>query len=222
MPTGAPHIKFCGITSVADAELAVEHGAWAVGMIFHRPSPRRCRVDDAVAITAAVRRAAETCGVFVNRPLDEVARVADAAGLTLLQLHGDEGPAYCAEAARRTGCRIIKAGQVRTRADLQALDAYRTDFHLLDAHHPELRGGTGTTFDWEMVRTRRDRVPMILRGGLTPANVGEAVAVAQPWGVDVASGVEAAPGRKDPVALAAFAAAVAATAPPAAEPQALA
>lgn len=213
MPAGAPHIKFCGITTAADALLAVEHGAWAVGLIFHRPSPRRCRLDDAAAIAAAVRREAEVCGVFVNRPLDDVVRIADATGLTLLQFHGEEGPAYCSAAARRTGCRVIKAAQVQSRADLQAIAAFRTDYHLLDAHHPTLRGGTGETFDWRLVGARRSAVPVILSGGLTAANVGEAIATARPWAVDVASGVEAAPGRKDPAKLAAFAAAVAATAP---------
>ena len=102
-----PKIKFCGITDLADAEAAVAAGAWALGVILWPGSPRRCRPEVAAAIAAAHRRQAEIAGVFVNAPLDQVARAADEIGLSLLQLHGDEGPAFCAEAARRTGCRLI-------------------------------------------------------------------------------------------------------------------
>lgn len=206
--TGTPHIKICGNTTIEDAALAVEHGAWALGVIFHRPSPRRCSLVEATAIASAFRREAEIVGVFVNRPLDDVVRVADAAGLTMVQLHGDEGPVYATQLARRSGLRVIKAVQVRTRADLQAVAAFRTDFHLLDAHHEDLRGGTGVTFDWDLVRSRHDRVPMILSGGLNAGNVAQGIAATQPFAVDVASGVEAEPGRKDPARLAAFFAAV--------------
>jgi phosphoribosylanthranilate isomerase len=129
-----------------------------------------------------------------------------------LQLHGDEGPAFCAEAARRTGCRVIKAVRVSSGADIQALSAFHTDFHLLDSHVPGARGGTGETFAWELAGAHRGRVPVILSGGLTPANVAEAVATVRPFAVDVASGVEAAPGRKDPAKLVAFAAALGASA----------
>jgi phosphoribosylanthranilate isomerase len=201
-------VKICGTTSLADAERAVALGAWAVGLIFYPRSPRRCRLDDAVAIGAALRRRAEVCGVFVNAKLDRVVDVAERASLTLLQLHGDEGPAYCAEAARRTGCRVVKAGRVRSRADLLALARFHTDFHLLDAHARGLRGGTGETFDWGLVQVRRSREPLILSGGLTPGNVTDAIAITRPFAVDVASGVEAAPGHKDPARLEAFFAAV--------------
>jgi len=217
--TGTPHIKICGNTTVADAALAVEHGVWALGVIFHRPSPRRCSMVEATAISRAFRREAEIVGVFVNRPLDDVVRVADAAGLTMVQLHGDEGPVYAAQLARRSGLRVIKAVQVRTRADLQAVGAFRTDFHLLDAHARDLRGGTGITFDWDLVGLRHRRVPMILSGGLNADNVAAGIAATQPFAVDVASGVEAEPGHKDPARLAAFFAAVRATAP--ASPEAI-
>ncbi len=197
-------VKICGTTSLADAELAADLGAWAVGMIFHPPSPRRCREEDAVEIAAAMRRRVEVCGVFVNAELDDVAAMADRIGLTMLQLHGDEGPSFCAEAARRTGCRVIKAKQVRSLADLQALEPFHTDFHLLDAHHEDLRGGTGRNFDWELVTQRHSPQPLIVSGGLHAGNVPEAIAATRPYAVDVASGVEAEPGRKDPDKLAAF------------------
>lgn len=208
----ASKVKICGLTNLDDARRAADLGAWALGMIFHEPSPRACPEADAVEIAAALRRRALVCGVFVNRPLDEVVAAADRIGLTMLQLQGDEGPAYCSEAARRTGCKVTKAVQVRSGADLRAVEAFHTDFHLLDAHAPGLRGGTGETFDWELLRGRRARVPLILSGGLTPANVGEGIAIADPYAVDVASGVEAEPGRKDPSKLEAFFAATRAVA----------
>jgi len=214
---GAPRIKFCGMTRLEDAQRAADLGAWAVGLIFHPSSSRRCTLDEAAAIAATLRRRLEVCGVFVNAPLPEVAQTADAVGLTMLQLHGEEGPAYCAEVARRTGCKVMKVARVRqTRAEIEALRAFRTDFHLLDTARSGRHGGTGETFDWELVRHRRERkIPLVLSGGLTPDNVGAAIAAVHPWAVDVASGVESSPGVKDPEKLAGFAAAVAATVPPA-------
>jgi phosphoribosylanthranilate isomerase len=209
----APRIKFCGIARVADAERAAELGAWAVGMIFWPGSPRRCRIDEAAAICASLRRRAELAGVFVEAHLDDVAATADALELTLVQLHGDEGPAYCAEVARRTGAKVIKAARVRGVADVRALHAIQTDYHLLDAYAPGRVGGTGETFAWELAREHpRDR-PLILSGGLRPENVAEAIAAVRPFAVDVASGVELEPGVKDHARMAAFAEAVRATAP---------
>ncbi len=208
-----PKIKFCGITSLADAERAVAAGAWAVGLIFWPHSPRRCAIDDAAEITAALKRRVEVAGVFVNPTLDELAWRADTLELTMIQLHGEEGPAFCSEVARRTGCKVIKAVRVRTGADLQALSAFHTDFHLLDSYVADQPGGTGKTFAWEIAREHRGSVPLILSGGLTPDNVSDAIGTVRPYAVDVASGVELEPGRKDPDKLAAFAAAVRATAP---------
>jgi phosphoribosylanthranilate isomerase len=213
-----PRIKFCGITSLDDAKRAVEAGAWALGVILFPGSPRRCALPDAERIAATLRRQAEVCGVFVNAPLDEVTGIADGIGLTMVQLHGDEGPSYCAEVARRTGAKVIKAARVRGRADINALEAFHTDFHLLDAHQPGRYGGTGETFDWELVRRRRTDTPFVLSGGLSPDNVGDAIEATHPFAVDTASGTEARPGVKDPEKLRAFAAAVAATAPTVAEP----
>ncbi len=212
----APEVKVCGITRLEDAELAVELGAWAVGMVLYERSPRRCSPAEALRISAALRRRVEVCGVFVNAPLDEVVGTAQELGLTLLQLHGDEGPAFCAEAAHRSGARVIKAVQVSTIGEVRDVERYHVDYHLLDARasapgRQGLRGGTGETFDWSLLRARRSKVPLILSGGLCAENVAEAIARAEllgprarPFAVDTASGTEAAPGHKDPEALRAF------------------
>jgi phosphoribosylanthranilate isomerase len=206
----SPRIKFCGVTSLEDARSAAQAGAWAIGLILWPGSERACELDAAAEIAAALRRSVEVVGVFVNPELGELGELADEIGFTMIQLHGDEGPAFCAEAARRTGCKVIKAVRVRDGADIQALQSFHTDYHLLDSYVPGRRGGSGETFAWELARGHRGSVPMILSGGLTPDNVADAIAAVRPLAVDVASGVEAAPGRKDPAKLAAFAHAVAA------------
>ena len=147
----------------------------------------------------------EVVGVFVNPTLEHLARASEEIGFTMIQLHGDEGPSFCAEAARRTGCKVIKAVRVRSGADIQALVPFTTDYHLLDSHVPGQRGGSGETFEWELARAHRGSVPVILSGGLRPANVAQAIDVVRPFAVDVASGVESAPGRKDPHKLEQFA-----------------
>jgi phosphoribosylanthranilate isomerase len=211
MSVAVPKIKFCGITNRADADAAVAAGAWALGVILWPGSRRRCPTAVAAEIAAVHRRHVQIAGVFVNPTLDGVARAADEIGLTMLQFHGDEGPSFCAEAARRTGCRVIKAARVQSGADIQALAPFRTDFHLLDSHVAGAPGGTGETFAWELARRHRDGVPVILAGGLTADNVGEAIRVVAPYAVDTASGTESAPGIKDHARLQGFAAAVAAT-----------
>jgi phosphoribosylanthranilate isomerase len=208
MASHLPKIKFCGLTNLADAELAVAAGAWAIGLIFWPGSKRRCSLADAVEISAALRRRVQVAGVFVNATLDEVAGTADAAQLSMIQLHGDEGPAYCAEVARRTGAKVIKAARVRSRADIRALASFHIDFHLLDSYAAGQPGGTGETFAWELAAAHRGSVPMILSGGLNPDNVAAAIAATKPFAVDVASGTESAPGIKDPAKLRAFADAV--------------
>ena len=197
-------VKICGLTSLEDAQMATELGAWALGMIFWPKSPRACPVEQAEAIGAQLHRRVELAGVFVNAPLDEVAVTADLCRFSMLQLHGDEGPAYCQEAGRRTGCKVIKAARVHDAAHVQALRAFRTDYHLLDAHSPTAPGGTGESFDWELARLHPGTPPVILSGGLTPDNVGQAITAADPFAVDSASGTEAEPGRKDPAKLTAF------------------
>jgi phosphoribosylanthranilate isomerase len=197
-------VKLCGMTRLEDAREAARLGAWAVGLIHHADSPRRVDPVVAAEIGAELRRRVEVVGVFVNAPLDDLVKAAEDESLTMIQLHGDEGPAFCQEAARRTGCGIIKATRVRSAADIQAAEAFRTDFHLFDAFRPGTPGGTGDSFDWELLRQRSSAIPGILSGGLTPLNVAEAISVATPAAVDVATGVESEPGIKDPELMADF------------------
>jgi phosphoribosylanthranilate isomerase len=213
MSEAATRVKICGITRLEDAELAVELGAWAVGMVLYKPSPRSCSLAEAQLITAALRRRVELCGVFVNAHMEEVVAVSEQLGLTLLQLHGDEGPSFCGEAARRTGARVIKAMQVSGPGDIRDAARFHSDFHLLDARsltpgREGLRGGTGETFDWKLLSGRRSKIPLILSGGLSPDNVTDAIERVRPFAVDTASGTERAPGLKDPSKLRDFFAAV--------------
>ena len=202
MPT--TRVKICGLTRLADAELAAELGAWAVGMVFYPQSRRRCTLAEAEAIGAALRRRVELAGVFVNASLDEVASVSERVGLTLVQLHGDEGPAFCAEVARRTGARTIKAASVKGTFTVRDLERFHTDFHLVDGYAAGLRGGTGERFDWSLLAARRSKLPLILGGGLDADHVTAAIATTHPFAVDVASGVESEPGVKDPERMRAF------------------
>jgi len=205
----ATRVKICGITSLHDAQLAEEAGAWALGMIFSDASPRSCGLAEAVAIGAALRRRIELCGVFVNAPLEHIDAFAQQIGLTLVQLQGDEGPAFCGEVARRTGARVIKAVQVAGVGDVRDVERFHVDFHLLDARsqHSDAgapRGGTGESFDWSLVAERRSSVPLILAGGIGADNAAEAISRVHPYALDSASGTEAAPGRKDPARVAAL------------------
>jgi phosphoribosylanthranilate isomerase len=197
-------VKICGITDPGDARAAAELGAWAIGLIFWPDSPRVCSIEEAEAIGAELHRGAHVTGVFVNATLDEVALTADRCRLGMLQLHGDEGPAYCREVARRTGCKVMKAARVRDAAQVRALQPFHTDFHLLDAFSPRAPGGTGESFNWELARLHGGDPPVVLSGGLTPDNVGPAVEAVRPFAVDTASGTESEPGRKDPRKLKAF------------------
>ncbi len=195
-------VKICGLTRLEDAELAAQLGAWALGMVFYAPSPRRCSLEQALRICGAMRRRAELCGVFVNATLEEIVHTSEELALTMVQLHGDEGPSFCAEVGRRTGARVVKAAQVTDVGDIRDLERFHVDFHLLDASssrpdRTELRGGTGETFDWTLLQARRSAVPLVLSGGLTPQNVASAVEAVRPYAVDTASGTEQAPGRKD-------------------------
>jgi phosphoribosylanthranilate isomerase len=197
-------VKFCGITNLDDAAEAVRLGAWAIGLIHFHGSPRDVDPAAAAEIAAAFRRKCEVVGVFVNPTLDEVARAVEDEGLTMVQLNGAEGASFCGEVARRTGVKVAKAIHVASAADIHAAEAFRTDFHLFDRRGKGMWGGTGESFDWELLRDHRSEVPAILAGGLRPGNVAAAISVAHPHAVDVASGVELEPGRKDHAAMAAF------------------
>ena len=151
----------------------------------------------AAGIARVMRRKIELVGVFVNQPLDEIAGLADVLGLTHVQLHGDEGPSFCSAVAQRTGAKVIKAARIGHAADLRDLDRFHTDYHLLDTAVKGAYGGTGHTWDWSLLKQRRNKIPFLLAGGLNPDNVAEAIDAAQPWGIDVSSGVESAPGVKD-------------------------
>jgi phosphoribosylanthranilate isomerase len=197
-------VKVCGMTNLDDAEHAASHGAWAIGLIHHRESPRYVSPEVAEEIGAALKRRCEVAGVFVNSTLDEVIDAADRENLTLLQFHGEEGPSFCVEAGRRTGAKVIKAMRIKSGADVRAAKAFRTDFHLFDAYWHGLHGGTGQSFDWDLVAKRPSKVPMVLAGGLTAENVADAIELVRPFAVDVVSGVEAEPGRKDQAKVEAF------------------
>jgi phosphoribosylanthranilate isomerase len=198
-------VKFCGITHIDDAAEAVRLGAWAIGLIHWQPSVRRVEPAVAAEIAAAFRRKLEIVGVFVNPTLAEVVRAVEDEQLSMVQLNGEEGASFCAEVGRRTGVKVIKAIHVASAADVHAAEAYRSvDYHLFDRRAKDLPGGTGETFDWELLRGHRSEVPAILAGGLRPDNVAAAVEIVRPYAVDVASGVEAEPGRKDHAKMAAF------------------
>jgi phosphoribosylanthranilate isomerase len=198
-------VKVCGITRPEDAELAVELGAWALGFILWSGSARAADPAVVAGMVAAHRRRVETVGVFVDPTLDEVATMVDGLGLSAVQLHGDVGPSFCTAVHTRTGAKVIRAFRIGSSADVQDTERYRfVDYHLFDARVKGLQGGSGETWDWALARKRRAKVPLILSGGLTAANVAEGIAQIDPYAVDVASGVEASPGVKDPDKVRAF------------------
>src|SRR2546426_9459334 len=141
-------VKVCGITRLEDAGRAADLGAWAIGLILYPASPRAVDPAAAEEIGSAMKRRLEVVGVFANATLDEVAEAAERYSLTLLQLHGDEGPSFCREAARRTGAKVMKAARMKDPAAVRALRPFGVDYHLLDAHVPGRLGGTGETFSW--------------------------------------------------------------------------
>ncbi|MEX1220414.1 MAG: phosphoribosylanthranilate isomerase [Solirubrobacterales bacterium] len=197
-------VKVCGITNVDDAAEAVRLGAWAIGLIHHKASPRSVRFGVASEIGGAFRRDCEIVGVFVNPTLERVASAVENANLSMVQLSGDEGPSFCTEVARRTGTRVIKAIHVSSAADIHQAEAFRTEFHLFDTGSSGEWGGTGRAFDWDLLEDHHSVVPFMIAGGLNPDNVTEAVRITRPDAVDVASGVEKKPGLKDHGLMASF------------------
>lgn len=195
---GAIAVKICGITRVEDGLAAARAGANAVGFVF-APSSRHVSPERARAIARALPPSVWRVGVFVDAPVDEMAAIAEHVGLDAIQLHGGEGPETVEAVRARTRCRIIKAVRLRGPDDGERLRPYGADVLLADTYHPSLAGGTGTPFPWEWAAAlaRRSPCPLWLAGGLGPDNVRDALARARPAGVDVSSGVEAAPGVKD-------------------------
>jgi phosphoribosylanthranilate isomerase len=193
MPT---RVKICGITTWEDARLSIDLGASALGFNFYPPSPRSISPADAWSIIRRLPPFVEAVGVFVNWPPLVVAALARAVRLGSVQLHGAESPAEVTELGRKH--RVIKAIQVKRGLRAASLARYRAaDAILLDGFAPGLHGGTGRTLDWKLARAARRYGRIILAGGLTPDNIEEAIRVAQPYAVDVASGVEKRAGRKD-------------------------
>ena len=200
----ATKVKICGITSLEDGLVAVDAGADAVGFIFYDRSPRFLSVEQAAAICARLPPFVVKVGVFVNAPEELVVAAAGQCGLSLLQFHGEEAPEYCIQ----FGLMSMKAFRVRGPEVLGQLEHYPTDAWLLDAWTPAQLGGTGETFNWDLA-TEAIKLgrPVFLAGGLTPENVAAAITRVRPYAVDVSSGVEAAPGRKDHAKVRAFIAA---------------
>jgi len=202
-------IKICGITRPEDAQHAAALGVDAIGLVFYAPSPRAVTVEQASAVVAALPPFVTVVGLFVNAAQDELRNVLDQVPIDVLQFHGDESPEDC------EGCNhpFIKAIRMRDGVDLQA-EAKRfasASGLLLDAYQPGVPGGTGESFEWSRVPdTRKGGVakPVILAGGLTPANVGEAISIVQPYAVDVSGGVESEKGIKDHSKMAEFVKAV--------------
>jgi len=193
-------IKICGLTRVEDAVVASDSGADFLGLIFHRPSTRYIATEMAAALVKALgdqALSARWIGVFVDESPDEVRRIADTVGLDGVQLHGSETPKIV-ERLRQEGLLVIKGHRIAGSEDLARLDTFEVDAHLLDTHVTGSPGGTGKTFDWSLAARVSGERRILLAGGLTVSNVAEAIARVNPWGVDVSSGVESAPGVKDP------------------------
>lgn len=194
------HVKICGITALDDARVAARAGADMLGFLFYPASPRFVPPDQAAAMIREIRREVPSIrcvGVFVNEPLETVRQMVARCGLDMVQLHGDESPADVS-ALMNEGIPVIKGFRLRSARVLETMRRYHPTVYLVDAYVPDRPGGTGQTCDWELAARAREYGLLLLAGGLTPENVAEAIRAVRPWGVDVASGVEARPGRKDP------------------------
>jgi len=187
-------IKICGITNIEDALLVNVLGADALGFVF-ADSPRKIDVEAAEEISSALSSSISRVGVFVNEKAETVKTIASRCRLDVLQFHGSESPAYCASFSQK----VVKAFRVKDFCDLNNMSNYDVDAFLLDAFVEGKLGGTGKIFNWEIAKKAKDfGKPIILSGGLNPENVVEAVNFVQPYAVDVSSGVEERPGKKDP------------------------
>lgn len=198
-------VKICGITCLEDSYAALEAGADLLGFNFYPPSPRYITPGDCAALLIELRRSSypfQSVGVFVNEPAAMILSILQQCSLDLAQLHGDE-PLSLLEDLPDVAYKAIRPTSLQDALDQAARYARRGALPalLVDAARPQQYGGTGQTADWEIGGALAEKYPVLLAGGLNPANVAAAVAAVQPWGVDVASGVESAPGRKDPIKL---------------------
>lgn len=196
-------VKICGITSAADALAAVDAGADALGFMFYAPSPRNVNFDVAAEIIRQLPPFVAKVGVFVNPTEEEVRRAIGECGLDTLQFHGEETPEFC----RQFGLKTMKAFRVRDAESLEQTTPYTSEAWLLDSYVAGQLGGTGARFNWDLATEAARRHTVLLAGGLTPENAAEAVRKVRPYGLDVSSGVESAPGQKDAAKVRAFIAA---------------
>ena len=188
-------VKICGLTNLSDARHAVASGADALGFVF-ADSPRRANADAVKKIMRVVGSSAAGVGVFVDESIDRMLRTAERCGLDILQLHGDEKDSVI-RAVQRQGFQVLKAFRVHNDADLKKADASCANALLFDTSIDGRFGGTGQTFDWEVLRGKTIRRPWFVSGGLDPKNVTRLLKVLTPYGLDVSSGVESSPGKKD-------------------------
>jgi phosphoribosylanthranilate isomerase len=195
-------IKICGITNLADAQMAVDAGADILGFNFYRPSSRYIEPLAAREIIKQLPQGMLTAGVFVNESLELVEQVANETRVSILQLHGDESPEYCRTFKLNLVVKVLAVGH--DFVPERALE-YQVNGIMLDAHDKGLRGGTGHTIDWSSARRTRELFPrLLLAGGLSPENIAQAIAEVIPFGVDACSALESAPGKKDPQRVRAF------------------
>jgi phosphoribosylanthranilate isomerase len=196
-------IKICGITSKEDAFKAIKLGADALGFVFYKKSPRYVSPSRARNIIQILPPFVSTVGVFVDEKLGAMTEISRFCGLTTLQLHGEEDHHYC-HRLKRYNVRIVKAFRVNDAFDFRPVEKFDVDAILFDTYQENLFGGTGKTFNWEMLKRADIKGPIIVSGGLNPDNVGEAIRLLKPYAVDVSSGVESAPGVKDPILMERF------------------
>jgi phosphoribosylanthranilate isomerase len=189
-------IKICGITNKADAIAASDLGADMLGFIFYDKSKRYVEPKTARDIINEIPQSVQKVGVFVNAPYAEMVKIAEDAPLDIIQLHGDETPDTIA-ALRREGYKVIKAFRIKDRTDLKKVNDYDADYYLFDTYKGEAAGGTGEVFDWKILKDFETLKPVILSGGLNPANIVNAIKEVAPFAVDVSSGVERSIGKKD-------------------------
>ena len=197
-------VKVCGITSYHDAALALDLGVDALGFNFFPRSPRYIAPEEVRAIIKRLPPFTVSVGLFVNSEYGTVVEAARVSGVQVLQLHGDESPEYCEKLSGRPLIKVLRIGDDFSSGLVDDLERYPVHAFLLDARDDLLFGGTGKTFDWSISRRIRRVRPLILAGGLRPGNVSEAIRIVDPYAVDVCSGVESSPGRKDPVLLREF------------------